>query len=138
MSRGYGISLIVNCSSTITDRSHIQGKQYSPSPEMILSTLLLNITLVNGIFPAVERRNLLRWLCNSTCCLYVCIDEPGILWLQVKLISSMLCQRLDDAIVCAGYCSFLSVRSCMPSDFTDSTIPPALSFDNLFLNLLKP
>lgn len=53
--------------------------------------------------------NLLRWLSNSACCLYVCIDVPGILWLQVQLIGSMLCQRVDDAIVCAGS----AVRSCL-------------------------
>ena len=123
------------CSSTIADRSHIQGKQYSPSPEWSCR-LLCWTSLENGIFPAVERRNLLRWLSNSACCLYVCIDVPGILWPQVKLIGSMLCQRVHDANVLEGYCSFLSVRSCMPSDFTDSSIPPVLSFDNVFFNVL--
>ena len=96
------------CSSTIADRSHIQGKQYSPSPEWSCR-LLCWTSLENGIFSAVEKCNLLRWLSNSACCLYVCIDVPGILWLQVKLIGSMLCQRVDDAIVCAGS----AVRSCL-------------------------
>lgn len=137
MSSGHGISLIVNIIDprpSLTDATFKVNSIHQARNDPVDSSVKHLWRMV--FFPAVERRNLLRWLSNSACCLYVCIDVPGILWPQVKLIGSMLCQRVHDANVFEGYCSFLSVRSCMPSDFTDSSIPPVLSFDNLFFNVV--